>query len=78
MPRSLPALVRHLDAAIGDLHWADWAFALLIGGWFGYGQYQNGGLLPAVLVAAVTAALWICGQAAIDIVIRGITDRAGR
>ncbi|MFG1921077.1 hypothetical protein [Cryptosporangium sp. NPDC048952] len=78
MLRSLPVLVRHLDAAVGDLHWIDWAFALLIGGWFGYGQYQYGGLLPAVLVAAVTGALWICGQATISIVIRGIIDRAGR
>jgi hypothetical protein len=75
---STTLLVRHLDTAVADLHWIDWAFALLIAGWFGYSQYQDGGLLPAVLVTALTAALWICGQAAIDILVRGIIDSHDR
>lgn len=32
------SLVRQLDAAVVDLHWIDWALALIVAVWFGHSR----------------------------------------
>ena len=41
-------------------------------------SYTQDGSLPAVLAAALTLAVWICGLAAVNLLVRGILDRANR